>query len=168
MLLTIFPVHYWLFSYVIAIPFLWDLFFPQRNNCEMFIIFCSTPNKIRSSIGKQCDLMLNPSNIRRNRYQALNYRRCSEKNKSQERGIWCKTRQTSLWYERTFVFYCYTHSPWVTELDSIMASPPYERIAIKIIFNQLFHQISWNLVRIPPRLVLIIIHIQFLRIVHFR
>ena len=104
--------------------------------------------------------------IRRNRHETLNARRCSATNKSQEREISGKTRQTSLWDERKFVFYCYIHSPWLTELEIIIASPPYGRIAMKIIFNQSFNQISSNLVMSTSRQLVTTWHIECLRLVY--
>ena len=41
-----------------------------------------------------------------------------------------KTQQTLLWTKRSFVFYYYPHS---TQQDNIMASLPWEAIAIKMI-----------------------------------
>ena len=59
-----------------------------------------TTRRTISSTETQCDYLLifrvTFEAIRRNRHYALNDRRCSETNKSQERGISGKSRQTSL------------------------------------------------------------------------
>lgn len=78
------------------------------------------------------------------------------------RGISGKTRD-----KRTFVVGCYTHSLWLAEQDIIMTSHPQERIAIKIVFNQLFNHISSNWVRSTPRQFVTTWHIQCLHIVYF-
>ena len=91
---------------------------PFWSDCEMFIVSCSTLRENHEVAPKTVWLPANmPRNIRSDSKKSLNVeqRRCSETNKSQERGISGKTRQTSLWTKRLFVFYCYPHSlNWTT------------------------------------------------------
>ena len=81
---------------------------PFWSDCEMFIVSCSTLRENHAVAPKTVWLPANmPRNIRSDSKKSLNVeqRRCSETNKSQERGISGKTRQTSLRTKTSFVFY---------------------------------------------------------------